>query len=166
MYAIRLCIYTSINMIYSGRNNENQTLPLTWYICRSWKKKLGNEKKWSYHERDFRGRQLQVYRFVRTSALTHPSYEGWTNGVVSTSVFSRNRIRTHSSSGTILFPFHAQGCNVPTKTNGRKNPPQTISIFGYHNRRSTPTIRPWSQKEEKKKKKWRFAVLSEYICSL
>jgi len=56
----------------------------------------------------------------------------------------------------ILFPFHAQWCNVPMKTNGRKNSPQTISIFGYDNRKSTSTIRPWSIREKEKSRSLRY----------
>lgn len=115
-------------------NNGSQMFASTWYIC-SWKRNWETKRN-DLTVIDFCGRQVQVYGFVPASTLTHSSYKGRTNGVVSTSVFSRNRIWTYSSAKAILFPFHAQWCNVPAKTNGRKNPPQTISIFGYDNRRN------------------------------
>jgi len=69
---------------------------LTWYICCSWKRNWETKRN-DLTVKDFCGCQLQVYKFVSTSTLTHSGYEGWTNGIVSTSVFSRNRIRTYSS---------------------------------------------------------------------
>jgi len=44
--------------------------------------------------------------------------------------------------GPFSFPFMHRGVMSRRKQMDEKNPPQTISIFGYDNRRSTPTIRP------------------------
>jgi len=35
--------------------------------------------------------------------------------------FQQEQNQNYSSTKAILFPFHAQWCNVPTKTNGQKN---------------------------------------------
>ena len=44
----------------------------------------------------------------------------------------------------------------------KKIPSQTISIFGYDNRRNTSTIRSWSQQEKKGKKKIHYDITGTF----
>lgn len=111
-----------------------------WHICCNWKKNWGINDL-TTRETSTTSVWLCIYELTYTQRLR--GMDKW----------RRQHLRFQQEQnqnpffgrGPFSFPFIRRGCNVPTKTNGRKNLPQTISIFGYDNRRSTPTIQPWSQ---------------------